>query len=81
MRFPFVVQTGMVGVDGKGDVRVWWNDIFFRSNFGFSMEANIKLREMVRSLVKAVASCMDPTQGQHFEGEMEGWSATFVSLD
>jgi hypothetical protein len=60
VRFPFTVQAGMVGVDGRGQVRVWWNELFHRSNFGFTMAPNVKLKDMVRSLVQAVTANMEP---------------------
>jgi hypothetical protein len=81
VRFPFLVQPGMVGVDGSGQVRVWWNDLFHRSNFGFTMGPNVKLREMVRSLVQAVAASMDPAHAEQLEGDMASGEATFVTLE
>lgn len=59
VRFPFIVQAGMVGVDGRGHVRVWWNELFYRSNFGFMMAPNVKIKDMVRSLVQAVTANME----------------------
>lgn len=44
----------MVGMDGNGEVKVWWNEVFHRSGFGFTTTANIKLKDMVRSLFEAV---------------------------
>lgn len=44
----------MIGVDANGEVKVWWNPLFYRSNFGFNMSSNVKLRDMVRSLIQSV---------------------------
>lgn len=44
----------MVGMDENGEVKVWWNEVFHKSGFGFTMSSNIKLKEMVRSLLEAV---------------------------
>jgi hypothetical protein len=54
IRFPFPIQGSMVGMDGNGEVKVWWNEVFHRSGFGFTTTANIKLKDMVRSLFEAV---------------------------
>ena len=44
----------MIGVDGNGIVKAWWNETFHKSGFGFVMTDNVKLREMVKSLVESV---------------------------
>lgn len=44
----------MVGMDENGEVKVWWNEMFYKSVFGFKMTVNIKLKEMVRSLFETV---------------------------
>ena len=55
---PFIIQGNMIGVDAAGSVKVWWNELFYRSNFGFTMNQNVKLRDMVRSLIQVVTAKM-----------------------
>lgn len=71
----------MIGVDGVGDVRVWWNDLFYRSNFGFTMGPNYKLREMVKSLVDVVCGRMEKGESEALQGELVSGEATFVTLE
>jgi hypothetical protein len=59
VKLPFIIQSYMIGVDEKGNVKVWWNDLFYKGNFGFEMIPNVKLEEMVRSLVQTVLAKME----------------------
>jgi hypothetical protein len=81
VRAPFVVQAGMVGVDGSGEVRVWWNELFFRSNFGFAMAGNVKLKDMVRSLVQAVCAKVEKAKAAGLEADLVSGEATFATLE
>lgn len=55
IKVPFLVQSYMIGVDGNGNVRVWWNERFQNSHFSFPLNSDIKLKEMVTSLVKTIS--------------------------
>lgn len=81
VRFPFIVQAGMVGVDGNGEVRVWWNDLFYKSNFGFNMAPNVKLKDMVKSLVQVVTAKMDKAKAVQLDADLVSGEATFYTLE
>lgn len=58
LRFPFLVEDYMIGIDINGNVRVWWNKDFYKNKFPFTLTSDIKLKDMVISLVKLVTSKM-----------------------
>ncbi len=55
IKVPFLVQSYMIGVDGSGSVRVWWNERFQNSHFSFALNSDVKLKDMVMSLVKTIS--------------------------
>lgn len=78
---PFIIQGNMIGVDASGSVKVWWNELFYRSNFGFTMSQNVKLRDMVRSLIQVVTAKMKRWEAYELEGKLANDEATFVTLE
>ena len=58
-KIPFLVEKYMIGVDGYGAVRVWWNENIFRNKFSFNLSSDLKLRDMILSLVNSITSSMD----------------------
>lgn len=44
----------MIGIDGNGQVKVWWNELYSKSNFGFVLTTNVRLRDMVKSLLNVL---------------------------
>lgn len=70
----------MIGVDASGSVKVWWNELFYRSNFGFTMSQNVKLRDMVGSLIQVVTAKMKRWEAYELEGKLVSDQATFVTL-
>lgn len=81
VRTPFPVQSCMVGVDGNGSVKVWWNELFFRSNFGFLLNADFRLRDMVLSLVTAITAKMEPATARELEQTLTEGDLSFVILE
>lgn len=71
----------MIGVDGTGNVKVWWNELFYKSNFGFNMSQNIKLKDMVRSLIQVVLDKMKRWEAYELEGKLSNDEDTFVTLE
>jgi hypothetical protein len=71
----------MIGVDGNGGVKVWWNQLFYKSNFGFAMSQNIKLREMVKSLIQVVLEKMKKSEADALEKQLFNEESTFVTLE
>ncbi len=70
----------MIGVDGDGKVKVWWNQFFNNNRFSFEMMTNTKLENMVKSLVQVVTERVEKIEGKPmlqivFEGEV-----TFMKL-
>lgn len=63
----------MIGVDGNGIVKVWWNELFHKSNFGFTVDANIRLREMVRSLIDSILGKTELSLSYKLEGLLLGY--------
>jgi hypothetical protein len=81
VRTPFPVHEWMVGVDGEGKVRVWWNENFSCNHFGFPATGEVRLRDMVRSLVQMVTKRTDPEHASRLESSLLVGEATFVSLE
>jgi hypothetical protein len=81
VRTPFPVQPCMVGVDGNGSVKVWWNEFFFRSNFGFVLNGEFRLREMVLSLVKLITAKMELAAASELEQTLTEGELSFVALE
>lgn len=71
----------MIGVDSMGNVKVWWNELFYKSNFGFTMNQGVKLRDMVRSLIQVVAGKMKRWEAYELEGKLGNDETTFVTLE
>lgn len=57
-RTPFIIKDYMIGVDGSGEVKVWWNHAFYNSTFGFPLNGDIKLEDMLKSLISLIVNKM-----------------------
>lgn len=57
----------MIGVDESGEVKVWWNEFFYRSNFGFAVNGEIKLEDMLKSLISLVVNKMESDEADKLE--------------
>ena len=56
LKFPFLVEDYMIGVDINSSVRVWWNQNFYKNNFPFTLTSEVKLKDMVMSLLRLIIS-------------------------
>ncbi len=48
----------MVGMDSNGVIKVWWNNLFYKSNFSFILTSDVKLKDMISSLVGVITKKM-----------------------
>lgn len=64
---PFLIEKYMIGVDAAGNVKVWWNEHFFRNKFSFNLSSDVRMKDMVISLVSIIASQMDHKDSQVFK--------------
>ena len=56
---PFLIERYMIGVDAAGQVKVWWNEHFFRNKFSFNLSSDVRMKDMVVSLVHIIASMLN----------------------
>lgn len=81
IKTPFIVQKFMIGVSSKGEVKVWWNEHFHKNRFSFLLTSNVKLRDMVKSLVTQVAEGMNSKDKKILESNIFiGGDINFVNL-
>lgn len=81
IKIPFLIQKYMIGVDYKGDVKVWWNENFHKNKFSFRLTSETRLREMVTSLISIVADKMDLKDRKILESNLFcGIEINFVNL-
>jgi len=72
----------MIGVDASGQVKVWWNEHFFRNKFSFTLSSDVRMKDMVYSLVNIIASMLDTKDGQIFKSNLtDRKELTFVNLE
>ena len=60
----------MIGVDAYGEVKVWWNEHFFKNNFAKTISTNMKLKEMIMSLVNCLAIKMNEVDATIFKSNL-----------
>lgn len=70
----------MIGVDVNGEVKVWWNSLFYRSNFGFTMSSQVKLRDMIRSLIQSILNKTNKDDASKILALIGNADDTFVGL-
>jgi hypothetical protein len=79
---PFLIEQYMVGVDGNGKVKVWWNEHFFRNKFSFKLTSDVKLKDMVLSLVCCLTSKMNEKDAEVFRSNLlRSGEMSFVTLE
>lgn len=72
VRIPFIPDDTMVGIDHKGQVRVWWNQLFHRNDFKSPLTTQVRLPEMVRAIKNMVLSRTIEMIAMDMEGKMSG---------
>ena len=56
---PFLIEKYMIGLDAKGEVKVWWNENFFKNKQQANYAVGVELKDMALSLVNCLALKMD----------------------
>ena len=70
LKTPFLIDRFMIGVDAYGEVKVWWNEHFFKNNFAKAISTNMKLKEMIMSLVNCLAVKMNEVDATIFKSNL-----------
>lgn len=82
IKTPFLVDRYMIGVDYKGEVKVWWNEHFHRNKFSFKLTSETRLKDMVTCLVSVVAQKLDLKDRKVLESNLFcGVEVNFVNLE
>lgn len=82
IKTPFLIEKYMIGVDYKGEVKVWWNEHFHRNKFSFKLTSETKLKDMVLSLVSKIVQKLDMKDRKIIESNLfVGQEVSFVSLE
>lgn len=81
LRFPFLVEDYMIGIDINGNARVWWNKDFYKNNFPFTLTSEVKLKDMVMSLLRLITSKLNKKDCEVLEQNLlSSGEITFLAL-
>ena len=67
VKIPFLIENYMIGVDAYGEVKVWWNEAFCKNNFAKELSTNLRLKEMIMSLIDCLAIKLNKSDSLIFQ--------------
>ena len=70
LKSPFIVDKKMIGVDAYGEVKVWWNEHFFQNKMIYNLTTDVKLRDMIESLINCLTFKMSEVDASIFRASL-----------